>query len=187
MAFRSRIHATTGIAFQRVGAAPLEPIDHHVSDPMPQRGIAYQPRVPTLGLHPEKQTRVLKERRIAACLGRRPGAPYAVFLQNTPFLLDAVPRVGTLGWYALPRWGKSNDDVFDPVSMPPTGISFHWAGMRCPVQGKTVRSSVVWMAARPNRRKWRGVWRGVWRGGRRRRERGRKWGRSTMRKASEGE
>jgi hypothetical protein len=72
MAFRFRVHAPTGIAFQRVGAAPLEPIDHHVSDPMPQRGIAYQPRVPTLGLHPEKQTRVLKERRIAACLGPRP-------------------------------------------------------------------------------------------------------------------
>ena len=32
-------------------------------------------------------------------------------LQNTPILSDAVPRVGTLGWYALPRWGKSNDGV----------------------------------------------------------------------------
>jgi hypothetical protein len=27
-------------------------------------GIAYQPWVPTLGMHPEKQIRVLKERRI---------------------------------------------------------------------------------------------------------------------------
>jgi hypothetical protein len=35
-----------------------------------------------------------------------PAPPYAVFLQNTPLLSDAVPRVGTLGWYALPRWGK---------------------------------------------------------------------------------
>jgi hypothetical protein len=35
-----------------------------------------------------------------------PGSAYAVFLQNTPLLWDAVPRVGTLGWYALPRWGK---------------------------------------------------------------------------------
>ena len=35
-----------------------------------------------------------------------PGPPYAVFLQNTPLLSDAVPRVATLGWYALPRWGN---------------------------------------------------------------------------------
>ena len=31
---------------------------------MPQRGIAYQPRGPTLGIPPEEETRVLKERRI---------------------------------------------------------------------------------------------------------------------------
>ena len=37
---------------------------HHVSDSMPCRGIAYQPRVPTLGIPPLKQTRVLKERRV---------------------------------------------------------------------------------------------------------------------------
>ena len=35
---------------------------------MPQRGIAYQPRVPTLGIPPEEETRVLKERRIGAGL-----------------------------------------------------------------------------------------------------------------------
>ena len=52
--------------------APLEPLEHRGSNPMPSRGIAYQPRVTTLRLHPEKQTRVLKERRIAACLGHRP-------------------------------------------------------------------------------------------------------------------
>jgi hypothetical protein len=28
--------------------------------------------------------------------------PYTVFIQNTPRLSDAVPMVGTLGWYALP-------------------------------------------------------------------------------------
>jgi hypothetical protein len=39
-----------------------------------------------------------------------PGPPYAVFLQNTPVLSDAVPRVGTLGWYTLPRWGKWHSD-----------------------------------------------------------------------------
>ena len=32
--------------------------------------------------------------------------PYAVFLKNTPLLSDAVPRVGTLGWYALPPSGQ---------------------------------------------------------------------------------
>jgi hypothetical protein len=39
-----------------------------------------------------------------------------VFLQNTPLLSDAVPRVGTLGWYALPRWGKWHDGVSDTAS-----------------------------------------------------------------------
>ena len=33
------------------------------------RGIAYQPRVPTLGIHPQRQPRVLKERRIG-CVPR---------------------------------------------------------------------------------------------------------------------
>ena len=83
---------------------------------MPQRGIAYQPRVQTLGILPEKETRVLKERRIAACLGYRPRPFYAVFLQNTPILSDEVPRANALGWYALPHWGKLKDDVSDPLS-----------------------------------------------------------------------
>jgi hypothetical protein len=39
---------------------------HHVSHPMPCRGIAYQPRVQTLGTHPDKETRVLKERRMVS-------------------------------------------------------------------------------------------------------------------------
>jgi hypothetical protein len=42
------------------------------------------------------------------------GPPYAVFLQNTLFLSDAVPWVGTLGWYALPRGGKWNDGISIP-------------------------------------------------------------------------
>jgi hypothetical protein len=37
-----------------------------------------------------------------------------------------------LGWYALPRWGKWNDGVSIPCALP-LGITFHWAGMRCPV------------------------------------------------------
>ena len=67
---------------------------------MPQRGIAYQPRVQTLGIHPAKKTRVLKERRIAAGLEPRPRPSYAVFLQNTPILSNGVPRANALGWYA---------------------------------------------------------------------------------------
>ena len=38
-----------------------------------------------------------------------------MFLQNTPILWDVVPRADALGWYALPRWGKWNDDVSDPA------------------------------------------------------------------------
>ena len=83
-------------------------------------------------------------------LSSRPS--YAVFLQNTPILSDAVPRVGTLGWYALPRWGKSNDDVSHPAFMPSPGIPFHWAGMRCSVRANrtmTFRSRVSRIHATP--------------------------------------
>ncbi len=68
-----------------------------------------------------------------------------MFLQNTPILWDAVPRVGTLGWYALPRWGKWKDDVSESASVPPMGIAFYWAGMRCPVGaiGQTPEGSLL--------------------------------------------
>ena len=46
-----------------------------------------------------------------------------MFLQNTPILSDAILRVGTLGWYALPRWGKWHDDFSDSASVPPIGTS----------------------------------------------------------------
>ena len=46
------------------------------------------------------------------------GPSYAVFLQNTPILSGAVPRVGTLGWYALPRWGKLNNGILIPRPCP---------------------------------------------------------------------
>ena len=102
-----------GIAYLRVGAAPLEPIPPPRFDPMPQRGIAYQPRVQTLGILPEKETRVLKERRISARVPDiAPGLLYAVFLQNTPILLDAVPR------------------------------AMLWAGMRCPFSAANRRSRI---------------------------------------------
>ena len=58
-----------------------------------------------------------------------PRPSYAVFLQNTPLLSDAVPRVGTLGWYALPRWGNWDDDVSDHASVAPTDIATHGVGV----------------------------------------------------------
>ena len=97
---------------------------HHVFVPMPQRGIAYQLRVPTLGIHQANLTRVLKERRLSARVPETdPGPPYAVFLENTPILSDAVPRVGTLGWYALPRWGNLQFPGRCPAwyALPPSG------------------------------------------------------------------
>ena len=48
------------------------------------------------------------------------GTSYAVFLQNTPILWDAVPRVGTLGWYAMPRQGKLYDRISIPRPCPPS-------------------------------------------------------------------
>ena len=51
--FRCRVRAPKRrIASHWKRMAPLDPINHHVSDAMPQRGIAYQPRVPTLGIYP---------------------------------------------------------------------------------------------------------------------------------------
>ncbi len=65
------------------------------------------------------------------CPDIAPGLPYAVFLQNTPLLSDAVPRVGTLGWYALPRWGKWHDGVSDTASMSPRASrSIEWVWPR---------------------------------------------------------
>jgi hypothetical protein len=85
---------------------------------MPCRGIAYQPRVPTLGILPSKLTRSEGTPHTLRVSDIDPGPPYAVFLQNTPLLSDAVPRVGTLGWYALPRWGKLHDGISIPCPCP---------------------------------------------------------------------
>ncbi len=55
--FRFRVRAPhRGIAFQRVGALPLDPIDHHVPNPMPSPG--FEPhalnghRIPAQGANP---------------------------------------------------------------------------------------------------------------------------------------
>jgi hypothetical protein len=65
----------------------------------------------TLGIHPAKLSRVLKERRIAAGLGPRPRHALCGVPSEHTYSLGSSPRVGTLGWYALPRWGKWNDGV----------------------------------------------------------------------------
>jgi hypothetical protein len=65
----------------------------------------------TLGIHPAKLSRVLKERRIAAGLGPRPRHALCGVPSEHTYSLGSSPRVGTLGWYALPRWGKLNDGV----------------------------------------------------------------------------
>ena len=33
---------------------------------------------------------------------------YAAFLQNAGFFSGRIPRVCTLGWYAMPRWGMGS-------------------------------------------------------------------------------
>ena len=70
-------------------------------------GIAYQPRVPTLGTHPAKQLRVLKERRIAS-----------VSRTSTP----AFPMRCSFRTHLF-------SGMWFPGRMP-------WAGMRCPVGAK---------------------------------------------------
>jgi hypothetical protein len=101
--------------------------------------------IPAQGANPGNaphHSRVLKERRLFSV--SRISAPallYAVFLQNTPILSDAVPRVGTLGWYALPPsgqfavprampslvcgapLGQIEQWHFDPAFMPKRGAS----------------------------------------------------------------
>ena len=52
MAFRSRVHAQRASRPYVSERLPWSQSRHHVFEPMPQRGIAYQPTVQTLGIHP---------------------------------------------------------------------------------------------------------------------------------------
>ena len=102
-----------GIAFQRVGAVPLDPIDHHVPDPyatkLRSRSHALNGhRIPAQGANPgdppgKRNTRSEGTPHSLRVSDIDHGLSYAVFLQNTPILSDGIPR-----------------------AMP-------WAGMRCPV------------------------------------------------------
>ena len=100
---------------------PISGPPNHVPDPMPCRGIAYQPRVQTLGIHPDKETRVLKERRIA-CVSRTSTTPTLCGVPS-PHTLGSGSQGVALDWYALPRWGKWADGVSDSTSMPSNGTS----------------------------------------------------------------
>ena len=108
------------------------PSPNPVSATMPCRGIAYQPRVPTLGIHPSKQTRVLKERRIVS-----------------------VPRTSTP--IHLMRC-SFRTHLFSGMRFP--GLA-PWAGMHCPLQGKLnddgFRSCVHALNGRPASLSWYGL------------------------------
>jgi hypothetical protein len=110
---------------------------HHVFVPMPQRGIAYQLRVPTLGIHQAKLTRVLKERRIlSVSWTSTPPHPMRCSFRTHRFSRMRVPGLapwagmrcplqGNLqfpgrcpAWYALPRWGKWNNGISIPRPCP---------------------------------------------------------------------
>jgi hypothetical protein len=134
-----------GIAFQCVGAVSLDPIDHHVSDPcatksrfrslchqttfpipvppnhvpdpMPCRGIAYQPRVQTLGIHPEKETRVLKERRILLMSRTSPPAhPMRCSFRTHHFSRMRFP--GLAPWAGMHCPVGANGTMTFPITRP---------------------------------------------------------------------
>ena len=95
---------------------------HHVSDTNPQPRVQSHAltghRIPAQGANPGNPPGKTTPRSEGTPHSLRvsdldPGLSYAVFLQNTPILWDVVPRADALGWYALPRWGKWNDDVSD--------------------------------------------------------------------------
>jgi hypothetical protein len=84
----------------------MPPCPDRVSNHMPQRGLAYQPRVPTLGIHLSKLTRVLKERRrLSVSRTSTPAHPMRCSYR-THLFSGMGSQSDALGWYALPRWGK---------------------------------------------------------------------------------
>jgi hypothetical protein len=97
---------------------------HHVFVPMPQRGIAYQPRVPTLGIHQAKLTRVLKERRIlSVSWTSTPPHPMRCSFRTHRFSRMRVP--------GLPPWAGMRCPVGAICSSQGDALP----GMRCPLQG----------------------------------------------------
>ena len=76
-------------------------------------------RIPAQGANPGNCIRenrcVLKEHRIgkAGSMSEAPG--YAAFLQNAGFFSGLIPRVCTLGWYAMPIQGMGFETAFCAV------------------------------------------------------------------------
>ena len=70
-------------------------------------------------------------------------ATYAAFLQNAGFFFGWVPRVGTLGWYAMPRQGMGLDtwlgigigNVVGAHGIGKVIVPFAPTGQRIPAQG----------------------------------------------------
>ena len=73
----------------------------------------------TLGIHPERQTCVLKERRIAAGLESRPRPSLCGVPSEHTYSFGCGSQGDALGWYALPRQGKWGDGML--VTMPSSG------------------------------------------------------------------
>ena len=82
--------------------------------------------------HPEKETRVLKERRIVAGLGLRPRPSLCgVPLEHTDSL-GCGSQGDALGWYAMPPQGISDDNIFDTAGSPRFR---YWATTAFPLLG----------------------------------------------------
>ena len=84
-------------------------VSERLSFHLPQRGNAYQPRASPWETNPRES--VCSEG-TPHREGRGRGlssATYAAFLQNAGFFFGWVPRVGTLGWYAMPLQGMGSD------------------------------------------------------------------------------
>ena len=68
--------------------------------------------------HPEKETRVLKERRIVAGLGLRPRPSLCGVPSEHTDSLGCGSQGDALGWYAMPPQGISDDNSFDTAGSP---------------------------------------------------------------------
>ena len=81
--------------------------------------------------HPEKETRVLKERRIVAGLGLRPRPSLCGVPSEHTDSLECGSQSDALGWYAMPPQGISDDNSFD--TRRSTAVPLLWAPTTCPI------------------------------------------------------
>ena len=90
--------------------------------------------------HPEKETRVRKERRIVAGLGLRPRPSLCGVPSEHTDSLGCGSQGDALGWYALPRWGKWDDRVSDPA--------FDRCGPKAKCESRGQRAQLQWRRRR---------------------------------------